>query len=90
MITSYGDSISPFEDGKKVYTLDARTIYGLSWVIQFMDFDFGALYGITRYYNGTNSGLKEKELNLSAGYNFTKNLNTNIMYVNVDADEAKW
>ena len=26
--------------------------------------------------------------NLSAGYNFTKNLNTNIMYVNVDADEA--
>ncbi len=32
--------------------------------------------------------MKEKELNLSAGYNFTKNLNTNIMYVNVDADEA--
>ncbi len=29
-----------------------------------------------------------KELNLSVGYNFTKNLNTNIMYVNVDADEA--
>lgn len=29
-----------------------------------------------------------KELNLSAGYNFTKNLNTNIMYVNVDADQA--
>ena len=32
--------------------------------------------------------MKEKELNLSAGYNFTKNLNTNIMYVNVDADQA--
>lgn len=29
-----------------------------------------------------------KSGNLSAGYNFTKNLNTNIMYVNVDADEA--
>ena len=87
IITSYGDSISPFEDGEKVYTLDARTIYG-SLGYSIYDFDFGALYGITRYDNATNSGLKEKELNLSAGYNFTKNLNTNIMYVNVDADEA--
>ena len=87
IITSYGDSISPFEDGKKVYTLDARTIYG-SLGYSIYDFEFGALYGITRYDNATNSGLKEKELNLSAGYNFTKNLNTNIMYVNVDVDEA--
>lgn len=87
IITSYGDSISPFEDGNQVYTLDARTIYG-SLGYSIYDFDFGALYGITRYDNATNSGLKEKELNLSAGYNFTKNLNTNIMYVNVDADEA--
>ena len=87
IITSYGDNISPFEDGNQVYTLDARTIYG-SLGYSIYDFDFGALYGITRYDNATNSGLKEKELNLSAGYNFTKNLNTNIMYVNVDADEA--
>ena len=70
-----------------MYTLDARTIYG-SLGYSIYDFDFGALYGITRYDNATNSGLKEKELNLSVGYNFTKNLNTNIMYVNVDADQA--
>ena len=76
IITSYGDSISPFEDGEKVYTLDARTIYG-SLGYSIYDFDFGALYGITRY-DDSSSGLKEKELNLSAGYNFTKNLNTNI------------
>src|SRR5574344_1634991 len=86
IITSYGDSISPFEDGDKVYTLDARTIYG-SLGYSIYDFEFGALYGITRY-DAASSGLKEKELNLSVGYNFTKNLNTNIMYVNVDADEA--
>ncbi|WNL30399.1 Opr family porin [Aliarcobacter cryaerophilus] len=86
IITSYGDSISPFEDGDKVYTLDARTIYG-SLGYSIYDFEFGALYGITRY-DASSSGLKEKELNLSVGYNFTKNLNTNIMYVNVDADEA--
>ncbi|MCT7494090.1 Opr family porin [Aliarcobacter cryaerophilus] len=86
IITSYGDSISPFEDGEKVYTLDARTIYG-SLGYSIYDFEFGALYGITRY-DASSSGLKEKELNLSVGYNFTKNLNTNIMYVNVDADEA--
>lgn len=86
IITSYGDNISPFEDGNQVYTLDARTIYG-SLGYSIYDFDFGALYGITRY-DAASSGLKEKELNLSAGYNFTKNLNTNIMYVNVDADEA--
>ena len=69
-----------------MYTLDARTIYG-SLGYSIYDFDFGALYGITRY-DAASSGLKEKELNLSVGYNFTKNLNTNIMYVNVDADEA--
>ena len=86
IITSYGDSISPFEDGNQVYTLDARTIYG-SLGYSIYDFEFGALYGITRY-DDSSSGLKEKELNLSAGYNFTKNLNTNIMYVNVDADQA--
>ena len=69
-----------------MYTLDARTIYG-SLGYSIYDFDFGALYGITRY-DAASSGLKEKELNLSVGYNFTKNLNTNIMYVNVDADQA--
>ena len=35
---------------KKVYTLDARTIYG-SLGYSIYDFEFGALYGITRYDN---------------------------------------
>ncbi len=57
------------------------------WVIQFMILNLVLCMELQRY-DASSSGLKEKELNLSAGYNFTKNLNTNIMYVNVDADEA--
>ncbi len=51
-----------------------------------------ALYGYTKYdgedANGNfASGMTEKELNLSAGYNFTKDLNASLMYVKVNADK---
>ena len=55
---------------EKKYILDARTIYG-SLGYSIYDFEFGALYGITRYDN-VKFRIERKKLNLSVGYNFTK------------------
>lgn len=82
-MASYGDNISPFEDGEQIYGLDAKTLYaGIEYSIA--GFDFGALYGVTKY---DEERLKEKELNLEVGYNFTESLNATLLYVNVDADK---
>lgn len=83
LMTAYGDNISPFEDGFYVYDIDARTYYaGVSYSI--LDIDLSALYGITKY---GEENQKEKELNISAGYNFTEELNASVMWVNVDTDK---
>ena len=49
-----------------------------------IDIDLSALYGITKY---GEENQKEKELNISAGYNFTEELNASVMWVNVDTDK---
>lgn len=82
LMKKYGDNISPFEDGEQVYAIDARTYYaGISHTIA--DVELGAIYGITKY---GEDNKKEKELNISAGYNFTEELNASLMWVNVDTD----
>lgn len=84
-MASYGDNISPFEDGEQIYGLNAKTLYaGIEYSIA--DFDFLALYGVSKY---GEDRLKEKELNLGLGYNFTESLNTSFLYVNVDADKEE-
>ena len=42
------------------------------------------LYGITKY---GEENSKEKELNLSATYNFTDDISVGLMWVNVNADK---
>lgn len=82
LMPTYGDNISPFEDGNQVYGADARTVYGsLGYTIAGVE--LGALYGQTTY--GTDD-FKEKELNLTAGYSITESLGASILYGDVTAD----
>ena len=86
MITAFGDSISPFEDGNYFYDLDAKTSY-VNLTYSIFGVDLGALYGITKYSDGTDK-FKEKELNLSVAYGFTDNLSAGLMWVNVDTNNS--
>lgn len=83
IIATFGDN-SPFEDGNYFYDLDARTGY-LNLTYSIAKVDLGALYGITKYSDGTDK-FKEKELNFSVAYSFTDNLSTGLMWVNVDTN----
>jgi hypothetical protein len=83
IMDNVGDNISPFDSGNKVYSSDAKTMYGsLGYTIA--DIELGALYGQTTY--GTNDN-KEKELNLTVGYSITEALSTSLLFANVNADE---
>ena len=79
-----GDNINPFDSGDKVYSADAKTVYGsLGYTIAGVE--LGALYGVTTY---AADDYKEKELNLTAGYLITESLGTSILYANIDGDEG--
>lgn len=79
----YGDNLSPFEDGNQSYGLNAKTYYaGISYKIANIELE--TLYGITKY---GEENSKEKELNLSATYNFTDDISVGLMWVNVNADK---
>ncbi|WP_418185125.1 Opr family porin [Aliarcobacter vitoriensis] len=83
MIASFGDTLSPFEDGNYVYDVDAKTWYiGANYSIA--GIDLGVLYGDTKY---SEDNFKEKELNLSIGYGITDSLSIGAMWVKVNADE---
>lgn len=85
IMTTYGDTISPFKDGNQNYSKDARTIYAsLNTNIE-ERFDFTALYGYTRYDEQV-SGMDERELNLIFEYNFSEELALGLAYVKVKAD----
>lgn len=83
LMTAYGDNISPLEEGNYVYDINAKTYYGgVSYTIS--DIEFGALYGTTKY---GESSKKEKEFDLTATYNFTKEFNASLIWANVNSDE---
>lgn len=83
-MTAAGDNINPFDSGNKVYSADAKTVYGsLGYTI--VGVELGALYGVTTY---DSADYKEKELNLTAGYSITESLGTSILFANVDGDEG--
>lgn len=85
IMTTYGDTISPFKDGNQNYTKDARTIYASLNANIEERFDFTALYGYTRY-DSEVSGMDERELNLIFEYNFSEELALGLAYVKVKAD----
>lgn len=85
-IDTFGDNMSPFEDGNHTYDPDAKTYYG-SIGYEIVGVELTALYGQTKYDNaGTKD--KENELNLSAGYSFTEELSAAIMYVDYNDKSA--
>lgn len=85
IMTTYGDTISPFKDGNQNYSKDARTIYASLNANIEERFDFTALYGYTRY-DSEVSGMDERELNLIFEYNFSEELALGLAYVKVKAD----
>lgn len=85
IMTTYGDTISPFKDGNQNYSKDARTIYASLNANIEERFDFTALYGYTRYDDQV-SGMDERELNLIFEYNFSEELALGLAYVKVKAD----
>lgn len=76
-----GESINPFEDGNQVYGTDAKTWY-LNASTEVAGFGLGALYGETKYLNGTTKE-KEKELNLFVDKEVYKNLTASVIYADV-------
>ncbi|MDY0320460.1 MAG: Opr family porin [Arcobacteraceae bacterium] len=80
-IAALGDNISPFEDGNQVYGTDAKTWY-LNASTEVAGFGLGALYGETKYLNGTTKE-KEKELNLFVDKEVYKNLTASVIYADV-------
>jgi|GEM_PF-876009 len=83
-IESFGDQ-QPFEDGNRVFEADARTWY-LTASRKLGELALGLLYGQTRYLDGEDT-LREKELDLSAEYEFIKGLSLGLVYVKVDHDD---
>ena len=82
---SFGDQL-PFEEGNHAMDSDAKTPY-VSAAYEIEGVKLETIYGQTKYYDGgLDKKLKEKEFNFSVGYEFIKNLETSLMYVNVDND----
>jgi hypothetical protein len=81
LMETYGDSITPFDNGGDNYAVNAKTIYGsLGYTIAGVD--LGALYGETDF--GAN--LESSELNLSSGYSITDSLSLGLLFVNYDLE----
>jgi hypothetical protein len=83
-ISTFGDNISPLDDGEQVYSADAQTIYG-SASYPIADVTLTAIYGTTNF--GADN-LDVDELNLIAEYSITEELSTAITYVNYDEDQS--
>lgn len=82
---SFGDQL-PFEEGNHAMDADAKTPY-ISAAYEIEGVKLATIYGQTKYLDSTSGDkLKEKEFNVSVGYEFIKNLETSLMYVNVDND----
>jgi hypothetical protein len=83
-ISTFGDNISPLDDGEQVYSADAQTVYaGATYLIS--DLALTALYGKTQF---SSKNLEAKELNLIAEYPISTNINTALTYVNYDEDKS--
>ncbi|AFL68894.1 Opr family porin [Sulfurospirillum barnesii] len=83
-LESFGDQ-SPLEEGNHVFDANAKTPYAsISYEIEGVK--LGALYAQSKYDDGISSSVKEKELDVSVGYEIIKNLEASLIYVNVDND----
>jgi len=83
-LESFGDQ-SPFEEGNHVFDADTQSYY-VTASYTMGDVTVGGLYGQSTYDNVGNKE-KEKEFNLSFGYKILENLETSLVYVNVDNED---
>lgn len=76
---SFGDQM-PFEEGNFALSQDAKTPYILaSYKIEEIGITLSALYGETQYFDADSSQkFKEKELNLSIGYEIVEGLEASL------------
>lgn len=82
---TFGDQL-PFEEHNHMIDADAQTPY-VSTSYEIEGVKLGAMYGETKYLDSTsNTKIKEKELNLSVGYEIIKNLEASVIYANVKND----
>jgi hypothetical protein len=84
MLDSFGDQ-QPLEEGNQVFAPDARTLY-LGAGYEIGPVTLAAIYAET-HYDDSGVTVKEKELNLVAGYEIIENLELNLIYVKVDNDD---
>ena len=81
-LESFGDQ-KPFEDGNYLFASDAKTPYLFaSYHIEDIGVKLGAIYGHTSYKNAGEK-FKEKELDVTLGYEIMKGLEASLIYVNV-------
>lgn len=78
-----GETIVPFEEGDGMYNKDAETVY-LSLSKKVGPVNVTALYGEMEY---TKNNYKEKEFDLWAGYNVSKNLKVKLGFAITDTDD---
>lgn len=83
-ISTFGDNISPFDDGEQVYSEDAQTVYA-SASYSISDLALTAIYGKTQF---GSDNLDVNELNLIAEYPITSEFSTALTYVNYDEDQS--
>ncbi|MGP1580607.1 MAG: Opr family porin [Wolinella sp.] len=89
-----GAKSNPFEEGDKIYKADAKTLY-FSLGYEYEGISLGAVYGMTDYKDKKDEEtvkIKEKELNVSAGYEILKNLEAGVVYTDIknDAKSESW
>lgn len=81
----FGDQL-PFEEHNHMFNKDAKTLY-MRFAHEIEKVKLGAIYGKTRYFDETSRNtIREKELNLSVGYEIIKNLEASMIYAMIDND----
>ncbi|ATB70563.1 hypothetical protein SJPD1_2468 [Sulfurospirillum diekertiae] len=81
----FGDQL-PFEEHNHTFDKDAKTPY-ISAAYEIEGIKLGAIYGSTSYLDETSGDkIREKELNLTIGYEIIKNLEASMIYANIDND----
>lgn len=82
-ISTFDDNLSPFDNGEKVYSANADTVYA-SASYDIAGLGFGVLYGETQF--DTNSEVNE--LNFTVDYSFTDDFSMSLLYVNYDLESS--
>lgn len=83
-----GEQVDQFEEGDYVLVQNARTTY-FQLSKTFFDISLTAMYGQTKFDEGSVKNLKQKEFDLWASYNFTKNLGAALGYTITEGEKSQ-